>query len=355
MNAEETILMPGLKARMTGRGILAVHILPEADPESLTPQVLDGQHAKLGSMPVLDGKGNRIGWVPSWKFRKEYFGDFSAQAGLPAFDPQALDAQEQHLRDPACRMDLDEKGRLVETPTGRLKVWMKPDAAPPTMPDGADSVIRSCGIGIDVAEGVEATDSVLEVFFADTREQAAELADFRITPPELGRFAAAVARFYNEALVLCVRPMHGITVLRTMADECNYNFLWHQHITTRIVERATKNLGWAKGELSSPALIDPWADDLKAGRAVMHSALALTEHRQCVFDERGRIVLQERALMPPDLRLRHADCVVACAGAARACRDLPAIRAVIRTAKTMYDLERARREAEAADIWRRGR
>ncbi len=66
---------------------------------------------------------------------------------------------------------------------------------------------------MDVSEGVGESDSTVEVFAGDTREQAAELADNHMTPAELGRFAAAVARFYNDALVCCVRPMHGMQKL----------------------------------------------------------------------------------------------------------------------------------------------
>jgi hypothetical protein len=321
---EPTILMPGLTARPTSRGFVSVDLGLEADPIAFTPDVIEQEKLRLGSRKDPDGT-----WKLSWKYRKEYLRDFEAQSGKPVFENEWLDAQQAGLMNPLYCMDLDESGKLVERAGGRLKVFVPPDAQPDDLPAGCSGVIRACGMGMDVSEGVSASDSTIQVFFADTWEQAAEFACNTISPVDLGRFAAEVGRYYNNALICCVRPMHGITTIRTILDECGYPYLWQNKIPTRFSERTAAEIGWTKGESSSPLLFGKWVDAVQYAKCKLHSVTTLDQHRQYIYDDNGRITHQALVHLPPEVRNRHGDLVVGAALAIRACIDQPQYARVI--------------------------
>jgi hypothetical protein len=188
--------------------------------------------------------------------------------------------------------------------------------------------------------------------FADTREQAAELADNRVTPTDLGRFAAAVGRYFNQALICCVRRMHGLTSLRALADECQYPYLWHTKMSTRLTERNAANLGWPGDELGT-YFFDPWVDTLHHDRAVLRSLACVDQHRGYVYDATGRPVHQNVANLPLTERKQHGDRVIGCCAAEKACRDLPLIVGLTvkepapgSLAERMADAEREQRERD---------
>ncbi len=346
MLAEPKVLMPGLAVRPTHRGYAAVDLDVEADPLTLTVEVLDVARAEHGCRKRVDGT-----WEDSWKWRKEMLRDFGAIIGQKVFEPPFLDRQRVHQREPAYRMDLDESGQLVRSDRGLLCVWLEPDSQPAELPKGAESVTRSFGIGIDVGEGVGNSDSTIEVFAGDNREQAAELADNRITPSDLGRFAAAVARRYNDALICCVRPMHGITTIRAIVDECAYYNVWHHRLAERIYERRAEVLGWAKGESTSALLFGKWIDAIQGARTILHSLRCLQQHGQYVYDELGRITLQSLVAEPVEFRLRHGDMVVGSALAYRACIDLPLFQAVKPEPLDMFQLHQKQKREKDQGVW----
>jgi len=338
---EPTVIMPGLTARPTSTGFISVDLGYEADPIAFTPEVIAAEKARL----------------PGWRWRKEYERDATAQAGMPAFDVKALDRQKRHLREPLYRMDLAptfSRDTLEENPNGRVYIYVEPDdQGEHTVSDPVERVIRSCGMGIDVGEGVEQSDSTIEVFFADNREQAAEVADNQTNPTELGRLAVALAKFYNDALVCCVRPMHGITTIRTMVDELGYHNVWHERIADRRFEKNTSRLGWRKGEASSALLFGRWQDALTQDDCTLHSLATWQDHQQYQFDERGRICHAKVAALPQEVRERHGDRVVGCALAYRACIDLPHVKDVVKRRPTVIEQEIERRQAARKNVWRR--
>ena len=321
-----------MTAKPTSRGVVVVDLGPEANPIDLTPAIMRLERFRLGCAELPDKT-----WRLSWKFRREYLRDYEAMTGQRVFEDEPLAMQTPNLQNPLYRMDiqmftLEEdkvEWRLVRKDNGRLLVYAEPDAQPPTMPPGAERVIRNCGIGMDVSEGVGNSDSTIEVFFADNMEQAAELADNRISPPELGRFAAAVGRWYNDAVVCCVRKLHGLTTLRTMVDEANYSNLWHHRLAQNTYEKETKKLGWATGEMSSALLIDPWNDTISNGKCIIRSQKTLDQHRLYIYNERGEITYQPVAHLSPEVRDRHGDTVVGCALARRACQEMHFFKSVV--------------------------
>lgn len=334
---EPTILCPGLSARPTSTGFVAVDLGYTADEIAFTPEIIASERARL----------------PGWRWRKEYERDFSAQSGQPFFSPEAIDAQRQNLRNPVGLYDI-RNGQLAPVPgIGRVRVYHLPTEQPQDLPPGSERVDMAFGIGMDVAEGVGKSDSAIEVFSVLGRVQFAELTDSHISPPDLGRLAVALAEFYHDALICCVRKMHGITTLRTMIDERHYPHLWHHRISSGIVERSASALGWAKGESSDELLFGRYKDAFDSGRVTVRSQLLLDQHRQYQFSESGEVIHSATAGMSIVERQRHGDACVASALAHRACMDLPVYRNVHakrRTPAQRYLEDRARL---AASPWHR--
>lgn len=336
--ADWTSLMTGLKARRLSTGYLAVDLSYKADPEGWTEQRITDMKEELSS----------------WQWRKEMERDFGAQAGQPLFGTEALDRMRGQVRKPLYRMDLSDKHELVMRDSGRLAVYMDPSDQPPVLPSGVEHVDRSFGIGIDVSEGVAKSDSALEVFTGDTYEQAAELADSRITPVELGRFAAATGHYFNQALICCVRKVHGLAVLRTMVDEKHYPRVWFERRDHKHVPQKTHDLGYGGSEMALLYMVDGYKDAIQRGALRLSSQQCLNQHYQYIYDKEGRLTIQHLADESPGKRSRHGDMVIACALAYKAICDLPKFQKVMETMTTeRWMQEYLRRQRGTSKVWRR--
>jgi len=325
---EPTVLMPGneidigLTATLNRNGFVAVNLGMGADPETFTPELVASEEAGM----------------PGWRFRKEYLRDWDAQSGQPVFEHEWIERQRARACEPVCLMDVetvlnestgeierDKLGnprlRLVEAEHGRIRIFLKPDAKPPNAPPMFD-VRRACAIGMDVGEGVGASDSTIQVFFSDTREQAAAFNCNQVHPGELGRIAVLLARFYNNALICCVRKMHGITTLRAMMDE-GYPRIWRWKDPRHVSLTNSKNAGWARGESSDELLFGKWGDALEHDTCILHDLETIEQHAQYIYDDLGRVCFQKLKSLPVEARGRHGDLVVGAALAYRACLDMP--------------------------------
>ena len=342
---EATKLMTGLTARPTKTGFVSVEIAYQADPIGFTPDVIASEKAGL----------------PGWRWNKEYERMWDAQAGQPVFENEWLGWQAERIEKPLMTLAWDPEAKglgvegvhpdhpaLVQRDRGLIKVFRLPETPPDVLPAGVVGLRRACGIGIDVSEGVGASDSTIQVFFADNNEQCAEYACNTVRPADLGRIAVALARYYSDALICCVRKMHGITVLRTIMDECKYPFVWRSKPMDKVMELDAKSYGWPGGEATSPYLFGKWTDALQYDTVKLHSLTTLDQHRQYIYDASGRITHQARADLPVEVRERHGDLVVACALAYRACLDMPRYRKERTRAIKPYSFEWRAEQARIA-------
>ena len=211
-----------------------------------------------------------------------------------------------------------EKQILVKHPAGRLRVYVEPDALA-----GRTLTLRHYGISMDVGAGVEKSDSTIVVMSSHNREQAAALASSTIRPSELGRFAAVVGRWYNNALICCVLKMHGLTALRAITD-VGYPMIWRTRSPKKgMVEAKTRNMGWPYGEVGD-LLMGRWRDALGTpGIVLLRDLETIQQHRQYVYDEYGRPCHQRLRSEPVGIREKHGDLVVGAGLAYRAVIDLP--------------------------------
>jgi len=320
---ESRVIMPGLTVHGNRNGFVAVDLGMEADPQTFTPELIESEKAGM----------------PGWRWKQEMLRDWDAQTGQPVFEEEWIDRQRARAREPVEYMDIHRlsKNGVVQRDSlghvkyvlvpksrrrGRLKVYIRPETRPAGLPEHVTEFSREAGIGIDVGEGVEKSDSTIQVFFNDTREQAACLACNTIRPGMLGRFAVEVGRFFNNALICCVRKMHGITTIRAMADR-GYPMIWRDTDPKTVVEKRTANLGWKRGEITDDLLIGRWIDAMEADLVKLYDIETINQHRAYIYDELGRPCHQRLKSQPVAVREKHGDLVIAGALAWRACLDLP--------------------------------
>jgi hypothetical protein len=308
MPESATMLLPGMIARPTRRGYTAVDLDIEADPFGLTEEVIEEARGTLGCTRLANGL-----WKDSWKWRKEMRRDFDAIVGQPVFEPEWL-ALQTSIRPERWRMDIGPDG-MAKTPAGRLFVWADPHDPI------ADGTARRYAIGIDVSEGVSESESALIVMDADFRTQVGEMGDSTITPGDLGAFAVATARYFNDALICCVRKLHGLTTIRAMIDLKYYRLWCHRH-QDRIDQVPAEQIGWAKGETSDELMFGRLIQAVKDHTAEFTSAELMRQMGSYQYDETGRIVMQRLREQPVEVRKRHGDRAVAAALALQACEDI---------------------------------
>ncbi|HUU95514.1 MAG TPA: hypothetical protein VM487_07225 [Phycisphaerae bacterium] len=342
----------GLTATLNTNGFVAVTLGMGADPITFTREVVESERRGL----------------PAWRFRKEYLRDWDAQSGAPVFDTEWVERQRKYCCDPVWRYDVEPeigddgnpvlwrssglpKLKLVPSQGGRLKVFISPDWQPPEIPAGSMSVRVAFAMGIDVGEGVGASDSTIQVFVGSTREQAAVFKDNRIQPAELGRIAACIARWYNDALICPMRKMHGITTLRAML-EVGYTRIWRHHQPGGLIEVAAQDLGWKKGEATDDVLFGRWIDAMQFDRVTLHDLETVQQHSQYIYDDMGRVCHQKLKLLPVTARYQHGDLVVGAAAAYRACMDLPRYRQTTPFTIPADSFEGIRRHADRMDARR---
>ena len=313
---ERRVVMEGMTVRGNGNEFIAVDLGYQASP-LITEEL------------IASARRNS----PGWRFAQEYERNWDAQTGAPVFDDPWIAEQEENACNPIALYDLHDvmlngipqrdslghkKAMLVPHPRGRLKVYVMPDTLA-----GHTLTLRHYGIGMDVGAGVEKSDSTIVVMSSHSREQAASLACNTIEPSELGRFAACVGKWYNDALICCVLKMHGLTALRAIAD-VGYPMIWRSRSSKRgMIEAKTKNMGWPYGEVCD-LLLGRWRDALATkGLVTLHDLQTIQQHRQYVYDEHARPCHQRLRSEPLDVRAAHGDLVIGTALAYRAVIDLP--------------------------------
>lgn len=320
---ETTQLIPGMTVAPlnTGHVLLSVHY--SADPEGWTEERIAEARRRLGGQN-------------SWKCRKEMEMDPNAQSGESVFDREWLDVQEQkHVRPSIKRLEVRGDGSVYEKSDGRIHIWILPEQLPMNLPHGVERATMCFGVGMDVGAGTGQSDSTIEGFAVQGMEQAYEFKSNAVDPTYLGRYSAAIGRYYNDPLVCCVQKMHGLTAIRAMRD-AGYANLWRNASLDKFMDSSKGGrIGWVHGENSQALLMDNVGDALQGGGnvdvmsargVIIHSANLLEQLRQYVWDENGRPVLAKNKIMNAMARKAHGDLVIGTALAIRACMDSPPYR-----------------------------
>lgn len=150
--------------------------------------------------------------------------------------------------------------------SGALQVWL------PVLPG------RSYIAAVDVAGGGSEGDySAVQVVDVATGMQCAEL-QMKMSPRDLAKAAAEIARDYNGAMLVVERNNHGAAVLAYLEQERGVNVF---------VDRDGLP-GWLTDAASRPRMLSGLAVLLSSSRSLFRSGRLLAEMRSFVMDEHGR-------------------------------------------------------------------
>lgn len=186
----------------------------------------------------------------------------------------AEDAESCFRTTGACCFDIDrveQRAREVAEPVemrrgGALQVWLKPLSG------------REYVVAVDSAGGGEHGDfAAVQVVEVATGLQCAELRE-RLTPSELARMSAELAREYGGALLVVERNNHGAAVLAFAETRERYGRVYRQG----------GEAGWLTTAASKPEMIARLGVLIAESAERFMSRRLLAECRTFVADERGR-------------------------------------------------------------------
>jgi hypothetical protein len=205
---------------------------------------------------------------------QEYAEDANAcflASGECVFDTAAIDTRLRNLPPP-----------IEQRMNGRLHIWLRPMAK------------RRYLIAVDPAGGGSGGDySAAQVIDLDTGLQCAELRA-KLSPLELAQAGAALAREYENALLVVERNNHGSGVLAHLHGVCHWD---------RLYQHGGQD-GWLTSAVTRPRMLGQLGAALVETPAIFSSERLLQECRSFVRHANGRTEAMAG---------EHDDCVMAMA------------------------------------------
>lgn len=192
----------------------------------------------------------------------------------------------------------------IENKWSEVKIWEHP------LKSGFRYVI-----GVDPAEGLGGDFSVIEVFNAETGEQAAEFVSNSIAPDRLADYVYELGKYYNNAYVNIEVNNHG----RTTIDHLKHRYynLYRRKVFDKVTNTDTEALGWRTTGVTKPLLVDNLEEAVREMSLKIRSEYVIKEMRSFVqTDEPGKQGFGAEGSA-------HDDSVIACGLALQAIKNLP--------------------------------
>lgn len=199
---------------------------------------------------------------------------------------------------------------------GRLRLWINPD------PYGKIPIHRMFSMGADIAVGTGASNSCLMVYDKSTGEKVAEYVDSRTDPVQLGKYAVALCRWFNDAFLVPEANGPGQTFIKTVLEH-GYSNIYFRQQEDRIDRPSTMYPGWWAGKEEKGHLFAEYRSALRDGLVINRSKPALEECKEIAFTPDGSVEhSKERGgLDPSGAKFNHGDRPTADALAWRGCRE----------------------------------
>lgn len=204
-------------------------------------------------------------------------------------------------------------GRFIRQLNGRLRLWIHPQ------PGGAMPDDRMFGLGVDVAEGTGASNSVISVVDFKTGEKVAEFADPRIDAADLATYAVALARWFagldgEGCRIIWEAPGPGISFRKQLFKLDYLNIFWRKKNERQAWAETSKVPGWYPTPENRKEAHADYRRALVSGRFVNRSERSLRECLQYVWVPEGDQILhvqQVESIDPTGAGAQHGDFVVA--------------------------------------------
>lgn len=204
---------------------------------------------------------------------------------------------------------------FIDRRFGDVKIWEKPL-------ENTRYVI-----GCDVAEGLGGDYSVIEVFNADTGEQAAEYVSNAIAPDDLADYLKDLGTLYNKAFICIEVNNHGRSTIDNLKKR--YYNLYRRQTFDNITNKTTSAIGWRTTGTSKPLLVDNLEEAVREKNIHIRSERVLKEMRNFVQTE-------EPGHQGFGALTGHDDSVIACGLVIQAMKNLPAAKRPLSTFQKKY-------------------
>lgn len=138
-------------------------------------------------------------------------------------------------------------------------------------------------IGCDVAEGLGGDYSVIEVYNANTGEQAAEYVSNAVAPDRLGDYLVEIGNYYNKAFMVVEVNNHGRATLDSIKHR--YYNIYRRQVYDKVSNTSTEALGWRTTSVTKPLLVDNLEQAVREQSIHIHSKRSIQEMRVFVQTE----------------------------------------------------------------------
>jgi hypothetical protein len=206
--------------------------------------------------------------------------------------------------------------QFAESDRGRLALWCHLD-------HGSPPIDRSYVLGVDAAAGTGASNSVISIWDAKTKEKVAEYVDPHVKPEGLARVAVALCRWFGGAMLIWETNGSG----RAFGDavlEIGYGLYYARAKDTETGETGGK-AGWAPTRDNKYQLLAKYRGMLHDRTVVNRCEQAMRETLEYVF--LGNNWVEHASLNdnedPSGARDQHGDRVIADALAVKILDDQP--------------------------------
>lgn len=170
-------------------------------------------------------------------------------------------------------------------------------------------------IGCDPAEGLGGDYSVIEVFNADTGEQAAEFVSNSVAPDRLSHYLYEIGKYFNNAYINIEVNNHGRTTIDNLKHR--YYNIYRRKVFDKVANKDTEALGWRTTGVTKPLLVDNLEEAIRDMSLRIKSEYVIKEMRSFVqSDEPGKKGFGGEGSA-------HDDSVIACGLALQAIKNLP--------------------------------
>lgn len=163
--------------------------------------------------------------------------------------------------------------------------WIKVDQHAHAMKDVYSGPLGKYIVGVDVGGGVGKDDSVIEVYDVVTMEQVCEWISDRTDPEVLASHVERLARWFNNAYVICESNNHGIATLMALKNSDYPSYLLYRS------KEDTDNLikyGYRTTTKTRPLLISGLRTEVKKNMT-LHSPYSVDQLETFIETDSGKL------------------------------------------------------------------
>ena len=196
--------------------------------------------------------------------------------------------RESYCRVPCSIGDFDivpdsaDPVEFVPRENGPLSMWI------PSPMKGRQYVM-----GVDISAGTGASNSVLAIGDANTREKVAEYVNRHLKPYELAKVAVALCKWFNGAYLIYEANGPGREFGDSVMDTFGYRNVFYRQNERSVSKKTTDTPGWYATKENKRAILGDLRKALLSNEYTERSEACIDEMRHFVFKLSGQIVHME--------------------------------------------------------------